>query len=257
MILVGKDVGGVMSNATVTPEEANRAWQAMLEGRFVDALRMLDDLDARDPGTGRYSGNRGMTRLCLGDVDGALADFLALRDSFRRRVTVEFVGAVLWLQGKRQEACDDWHGQIEMRRSGVITHADEAGGVAVPALLWWASLHAGFEAWREPALEELRRRWRTRMCRQSRWPGSIAAYLLGHLLEDGLFAAVPESHIFRPRWLCQAHFYVGATAFATGAGSRYRKELTCAASQEQTSITAPEYFLARSELALLNAAGPV
>jgi hypothetical protein len=230
----------------ISGEETDRAWNAMLEGRYADARRLWDDIVRRGKSPWSYSMNRGITRLLLGDLEEALVDFLQWRNRpDRAKLPVPFVGATLWLQGKREAACEDWAGEIARRRAGELTHYDDAGGVEAPMLLWWASGHAGLEPWRRLAMEEIRGRAKTKRWQRSRWPGPLVPFVLGQGSDAALLAAVPDSHPFRTRWLCQAHFYIGASRLITGDEAGYREQVAQAAAQVGESIAEPEYHLAR------------
>lgn len=162
--------------------------------------------------------NRGIVRLLVGEAEEALADFLTARSLPPKACVVnEFVGTALWRQGQHEAACQDWENEIRRRRSRELTHTDEAGGVLVPALLWWASQHSGLNHWQGLADEELRHRWRTKACQRSLWPGTLVPFLLGHTSEQELLAAASErAGILQVRRRCQAHFY---SVFGTGVPS--------------------------------------
>ena len=135
---------------------------------------MWDTIIQRTGEVSRFYVNRGITRLLCGDTQGGLADFLAHRNRpYPGKWQVPFVGAALWLQGQREAACEDWAYEISRRRSGELTHNDEAGGVEVPALLWWASAHEGLGEWRKLAIQELRDRDRRNRRVKDYGPGPL------------------------------------------------------------------------------------
>jgi hypothetical protein len=236
----------------ISGEETDRAWQAMLDGRYGEALRLWDDIVHRGKSPWAYCMNRGITRLLLGDLEEALADFITVRNRpDRAKLPVPFVGATFWLQGNRTAACEDWADEIARRRAGEFTHYDDAGGVEAPMLLWWASGHTGLEPWRRLAMEEIRGRAKTKRWQRSQWPGPLVPFVLRQGSDAALLAAIPEPHPFRTRWLCQAHFYIGTSRLITGDEAGYREQLAQAAAQEGASIAEPEYHLAHSELRLL------
>jgi hypothetical protein len=237
------------SREYVSPAEVNGISQTMFEGHYADALRGWDGIMARDLNPGRYRVARGLTLLLLGELDAALTDFLEVRKPMGMvKRSVPLVGAALWLQGRREAACEDWASEIARRRSGDLTYGDSAGGAHAPALLWWASAHPGLDRWRPLAVDELRRRARAKTCRRSRWPGPLVPFLLGKSSAEGLLAAVPDPHPFRARWRCQAHFYLAAARLSAGDPAEYREHLARALSEGADAISEPEYHLARAEV---------
>lgn len=237
----------------VPATDMNLAWQAMLEGRYSEALDMWKSIASQDPSE-RFLMNRGVTHLMLGQLEEALIDFSRERSNPGNvKMPVPLIGATLWVKGDREGACDDWAYEITRRRSGEITNADEAGGVIVPALLWWASSYPQFRSWRALALDELKRRWRTKQCQQSRWPGPVAGYLVGKLTEDALVPAMEDFRPFRASNRCQANFYLAASALDSGDSAAYRDKLAVAVRQGENSMLTAEYHLVRSELRNLEA----
>jgi hypothetical protein len=233
----------------VCPTEFNDAWRVAAEGHYAEALRRWDSIMARDVNPDRYRLARGITQLLLGDPDAALVDFREVRKPMGIvRRSVPLIGVALWLQGRREAACEDWASEIARRRTGDLTYGDNAGGAHVPALLWWASAHRGLDHWRSLAVDELRRRARTKKCQHSRWPGPVVPFLLGKSSPEALLGAVPETHPFRPNWLCQARFYIAAACRSRGELPECREHMTLAASQDRKALSEPEYYLARAEL---------
>jgi lipoprotein NlpI len=232
--------------------KAMQAWQALSEGRYQEALLNYDEVLSHGESLGERM-NRGTTRLLIGDHQGALSDFQTARELQQHsavKVANPQVGVAFWLDGQRQLACEDWADEIRRRQTGDITHSDGAGGVVVPALLWWASCHEGLSEWQERAVQELRNRWRTKQCQRSRWPGSIAAFLLGHLSEEDFITAASSKYAaVQAQYLCQCYFYAGATHLAKAQLNDYRSYLRLSLSSFVAStILDPEYHLARAEL---------
>jgi hypothetical protein len=218
---------------------------------------MWDTIVQRTGEVSGFNANRGITRLLLGDAHGALDDFLEIRNG-QPFMPISFVGATLWLQGQRVAACEDWVYEISRRRSGEITHSDDAGGVQVPVLLWWGSAHEGQGEWRGPAVKELKDRDRNMRRRKDhypgplrrwdRWPGVLAPFLLGTSTEEALLPHLEDPNPFMAVRRCPAHFYLGARRLDEGDLAGYRQQLELAVGQGDNSILAPEYHLARAEL---------
>lgn len=254
----------------------NRAWNATWQGRYKDALRVYEEelapLD--EPKVFGNMTNLAILYLLMDDLDKALDVFRDIRGLPPPPIIpVPFIGAILWMQGKRTEACEDWAYEISRRDAGIITHCDEAGGVEVPALLWWAVAHPGLEGWRKIAERELKKRWRTKRCQHSRWPGSLVPYLLGQGSEHApsdeelLRAASTYSERYPRinfRYRCLAHFYIGASYLARSDEAAYllnieqvRAATSPPAAQgtppmldgvDALRLCDPEYHLARAEL---------
>jgi hypothetical protein len=233
-------------SAEVSTEEWNLAWQATLDGRYAEAIKLWDDITARYPRRGLPNGNRGITRLLLGDLHGALADFQEQRNhQSPTRYSVEFVGVTLWLLGQHEAACEDWANAIAERRAGAI-----AASIEVASLLWWASAYPDLMQWRKLARDELRRRWRVQYVRAS-WEAPIIPFLLGSITETMLLAAAAARSgqgALYPRLSAKAHFYVGACALDVEDHQRYRAQLALATAVGRESILDPETHLARGEL---------
>jgi tetratricopeptide (TPR) repeat protein len=233
----------------VSPAEANPIWRTVIEGHYSDALERWNSLIAQDSRPDRYRLARGTTLLLLGDLRAALADFLEARKSMGpARPLVPLVGTALWLQGQHEEACLDWAWEIAQNHAGHLAPADDASGVQVPALVWWASAHAGLERHRFLAIAEFRRQARSEGSERTTWPAPLRPFLLGMSSAEELLAAVPNPHPFRARWLCQAHFYIGAGSLSRSDMSQYQEQLTLAVAQGSDSIQEPEFHLAQAEL---------
>jgi hypothetical protein len=239
----------------------------MLEGRYQEALQMWDEYVQRDPRAAQWNMSRGTTRMLCGDPQGALTDFLVFRNRpYAGKFPLPFVGTALWLQGQRAAACEDWANELSRRRSGEFTHMDEAGGVEVPALLWWASAHAGLEEWRKLAVQELKDRDRRNrrvkdyhagpLRRRERWPGVLAPFLLGQSPEEALRPHTDDFGPYAANRRCGAYFYLGARHLDTGSLGEYRQCLELAVRQGENSLVQPEYHLARAELLALGGEHP-
>lgn len=265
-----------MSDRVVVMDILNRAWKATWEGRYSDALRIYDKEFAPLDYVATFGdlNNLGILHILRGNLDNALAVFQEARSlPPPPAIPVPFIGTILWIKGKFGEACKDWAYEIERRRSGVITHSDEAGGVEVPALLWWASAHTGLEGWRKLAEQELKRRGRTKRCQNSRWPGPLVSYLVGQssdntpsdeLLVNNAAAFSTSYPEINFRYKCLAHFYVGTAYLARGNSQDYQAQLKQVLAAKSLDVLAgappmldardglrlcnPEYHLARAEL---------
>lgn len=156
---------------------ANRVWQKALAGDYQAAIPLYDLLTSECK-TLRDLRNRGTNCLLMGDYEEALHNFLDSRlIPGYTTVVNELVGSTLWLMNAPVEACEDWAYETRRRRAKELIYFDTAGGVQVPALLWWASIRLGCASGRQLAEAELKRRWRTKQRRQSVWPRSLVPAL--------------------------------------------------------------------------------
>ena len=88
--------------------------------------------------------------------------YKAIHDKLRN-IQDPHVGMTLWLTGDYNGACIVWRGEIErMHGEREIVYTDGAGGVLLPAILWWASSHEGIEGYGKAAKLELKKRLRTK-----------------------------------------------------------------------------------------------
>jgi tetratricopeptide (TPR) repeat protein len=239
----------------VSVEETNKAWNATLEGNYAEAIPQYQSILARRLKLGEMN-NYATTLMLAGKLEEAeatLRDIRHIPTPMFTQVVHPKLGVVLWLQGKHEEACQDWANEFERIRNRQVTYYDETG--VVPPLLWWASAHSGLEKWRKVAADALKRLWRSERTRRFPWPGSIVGFLLGkitaeQLLEAAVETQYPELHIRRT---CIAHFYISAMLLAQGDTEGYRRELELALSIPQKAlILHPEYHLARNELSIAN-----
>jgi hypothetical protein len=203
------------------------------------------------------------------DYGAALSWFRQYADACRYGQSPE-VGAALWMTGEFSEACKSWEHEIQRLKAKEATHTDGAGGVIVPALLWWAAAHNGLADFATPATTELKKRWKTKHTQRSLWPGSIANYILGgiddvrflttaeiaqsasfRLGADGELVMVPGARTPNPilvgKALTKATFYISGKRLLSGDGTGYGECLMSAASHVVETVEM-EWFLARYEV---------
>ncbi len=226
-----------MLNRAVISDIHNRVWQATWQGDYHNALRIYDSelVPLNEPKVIGDMTNLGILYVLMSRFDKALEVFREARSlPSPPAIPVPFIGAILWMQGKHEDACADWAYEIKRRRSGEMTHSDEAGGVEVPVLLWWASAHTGLEEWRKLAEQELKRRWRAKRCQTSRWPGPLVPYLLGQTTDNAPSDDMLLNHVsaysadyprINFRYQCLAHFYLGTAYLAKGDTAEYQAHL--------------------------------
>lgn len=193
----------------------------------------------------------GTTYLILRDWRRALEHFeraRAVSSTPAPKHMVPMVGVALWLSGERGAACMDWAADIARRQAGAFRSLDAAGGVDVPALLWWGSAQPGLSGWRPIATEELSNRWRAKEFERRGWPRPIAGYLLDQFGEAELLSAATAAvERLQERQLCAAHFYIGASHLAQGDRETYLTHLVRGL-EYGFNPGDPEYHLALDEV---------
>ncbi len=222
----------------------NLAWEFALNGRYEEALMSFDTLLIERRSYVAIS-TRGLMRLMTNDLDGALEDLQEARNlPCPPKVPVPLIGVIYWMQGSYELACEDWMYEISRRRSKEVTHCDAAGGVQVPLLLWWGSIHEGLRHWRKPAEEEMKNRMRTKQG-QNNWPGMVVPFLFHKMSREKLLAHASSSYpLVQLKQQGQAQFYIAAQYLENNFEQHYLEQLSSVASEQQL-ITHAEYHLAR------------
>jgi lipoprotein NlpI len=219
------------------------AWELVQQGQFELAYARLTEKVAREPDRAPHYTNRGLCLLNMGRLEEALTDFqTAIRLQPESATTHVNVGITWWWLGKPLEAVEIW-------RSGIgAKYRDEAGGVQVPALLFFAASRLADQKMEKEARSLLQKKWTPRLAKV--WPGPIAGFLLGKMDEETfLVNQTFENPILEARRLCKAHFWTGLVYFRQGDIQKYQYHL------RQSLVEAklePEYYLAKCELQHLN-----
>ena len=183
--------------------------------------------------------NRGLCLLHMNRPEEALADFQTLSklrpDSDSGYIAA---GIALWWLDRPRESAKIWRKSINTK------YTDAAGGVEVPALLFFAASRLFDSSLEMESLDLLRNRWKTK--RSKAWPGQIAGFILGKLDEETfLIGNVTDNPVWMKRRLTKAYFWIGLSYYRQGNMKKYKYYL-----QESLSghILEPEYYLAKHEL---------
>jgi len=222
---------------TILTQQANDAWQMLIDGDFEQGLRQLSSVVLRE-GTGRYSGMRGIANLLVSNCHEAADDFLKLR---RRLRFTPWVGCSLWICGDHEDACADWADLISAANSSDEMYAEGAGALHQAVLLWWASARHNHHSRRNVAERQLTALVRTDMSRQNGL-GPVVQFLAAAL--NSKYPVVESNQ------LCQAHFYIAAVHLGNDDIGAYRRELLSVLSFGP-KYSFPEHHLARYELSRL------
>jgi lipoprotein NlpI len=141
-----------------------------------------------------------------------------------------------------------WAAGTKAMLAGRIKYTDNAGGVGIGCLLWFASIRLNRSDMRELAEKLLVKKIKAR--RSEFWPGPLGRYILGQIAEDELRAKMTEAPILRDREACEAEFYIGTTALAAGDKARYFREMNLAVEFGKGTMIDAEYYLARHECSI-------
>lgn len=215
----------------------------LIEKKYMEAYQVANDEYVNNP-TEFNLRNRADSSLCLKNYEDALRDYLEVIQITEGRADADFLGAgtSYWLIGYYSEAIDTW-------KKGLNTkYTDAAGGVEVPAALYFAAVSQKNESLEKEANKLLRKRWKSKAALN--WPGSIAGYLLGEITIDNLInsAISQEFHqTLQSRHLCQAYFYLAVKGLKEGNKLLYLDHLRLCASSNMGYLE-QEYFLAIGEL---------
>jgi tetratricopeptide (TPR) repeat protein len=218
-------------------------WFLLEKHDFKRAIVVLTE-ELSGPAGWAARANRALAYMNLGDYSGAINDYSILeRDYPTSDAYVIMMGVAQWLQGDKKNAIDSW-------RSGLGRgYTDEAGGVEIPALLWFASLGTKDSKLEGEALRLMKKLWRPRI--KQVWPGPIVGYLLDQVSEDDfLFRQTFQQEILEIRRQCRAQFWVGTKSTQIGSREKALDHFRTSANSPY-GILEPEYYLAKGQLAEL------
>jgi hypothetical protein len=182
----------------------------------------------------------------LRKLEEALSDYQQLSVLFPDNDGVQkSFGVVLWWLRRRFDAIHVWQNALETE------FTDAAGGVEIPALLFFAATRTADARLEEEAKALLKSRWSRGKAKS--WPGPIAGFLL-RKLDSATFLqqAIFQQPVLEARRLCKAHFWVGVLALRDGDEGSYvhnlQKAVEDEAPEHRAVVLEPEYWLATAEL---------
>jgi tetratricopeptide (TPR) repeat protein len=185
--------------------------------------------------------NRADTFMCLKDYERALQDYLEVIRISEDQGDSDYLrtGVSYWILGRHFEAVEIW-------KSGLNTkYTDAAGGVEVPATLYFAAIFLEDSSLEKESLKRLKRRWKSKAAMN--WPGAVAGYLLDEVTDEEFLNSVSSHPTLRIRHLCQAHFYLAVKKLKIKDIQGYVNNLNLSASSEMGYLE-QEYYLAIGEL---------
>ena len=223
--------------------ESISEWNLMEMGQFELAYEKITKHIVDDPKRIlRYIYNRGLCLLNLEKPEQALLDFQKLIE-LRQTSDSGYIGAgvALWWMDQKTQAVQIWQNAIDSR------YTDAAGGVTVPALLFFAASRLKELNLEKDSIRLLRTRSKTK--RASAWPGPVAKFLLGDITEEELLQKVYQFPTLQARMLTKANFWIGVDHYRDGNIESYRYHLN---QTRAGHILEPEHYLAKVELQILN-----
>jgi tetratricopeptide (TPR) repeat protein len=230
-----------------TPIRLKNYLELVNQGRWLDAIQVLTVGVNEDPREPIRRFNRGTCFLGTRRLENALADFqVATELSSDNDLYPGFIGVTYWWLGKRTEAVQAW------KEALTAEYTDAAGGVEIPALLFFAAHRLDSKALEKQSIALLRKRWKPRVARP--WPAPIAGYLLERISTDDLLATNQFQHpVLECRRRCQAQFWVAVRELVHGRQTGFRQQLMTMHSsvpmQYQSAVISElEYWLAHAEL---------
>ncbi|WP_239624000.1 hypothetical protein [Paenibacillus sp. H1-7] len=216
----------------------------VLKKKYEDAYKIANAEYTNDPNETNLR-NRGDASLCLKHYGNALEDYLKVIQVTEGRADADFIraGVSYWLIGNHTEAIDIW-------KKGLTTkYTDAAGGVEIPATLYFAAISQKNESLEKEAIKLLKKRWKSKAV--VNWPGAIAGYLLDEVSADECIKAIGSDSLLSVRYLCQLYFYIAVKCLKAGDRVEYLNYLSRCAFSEMGYLE-QEYYLAIGELDTIN-----
>jgi tetratricopeptide (TPR) repeat protein len=186
-------------------------------------------------------GKRAVASLNLKNYKDALKGFLELIRLNNGDSDADYIyaGTCYWILGNKAEAINLW------KEGLTSTYTDAAGGIEIPATLFFAAISLGNQELLKEAVSLLRKRWKAKSV--VNWPGAIAGYLLGKFSEQEVLEAISDHPTLRIREMCQALFYFGIQCLKNGDRKGFISYMEQCSSSEYGYLE-QEYYLAIGEL---------
>lgn len=147
-------------------------------------------------------------------------------------------GIANWLLDNYTEAVEIW-------KKGLNTkYTDAAGGIQVPALLYYAAVKENNKKLEKEAIDLLKKRCKSKV--SLNYPGSIAGYILGRISEDELLNSYASFETLKTRILCKSYFYIAVNNLKNGDKKMFYENLKKCIDNE--SYIEKEHFIAIGEI---------
>jgi tetratricopeptide (TPR) repeat protein len=233
--------------------------ELMQAHRYAEVVAVCEEgLKAR-PDDGVLLAQHAHAMLGLGRLPEALEEFRRLNEReraspFPSTFEILYLGGILWMLGRTQEAIETFQATIDGILDRSITHADFAGGVTPGILLWYAATTAGDAESKERSLTYLRNRARRKAI--TSWPGPLAMYVLGTASKEDVLkqaCGTPElkaamriarADLLKRRYLIEATFCFATRSREQGAEDDCIRWMHRCAGLRNPTI---EWYLAHAE----------
>jgi tetratricopeptide (TPR) repeat protein len=217
-------------------------WDLVEQGYFTEAISLADKV-YKETGDDFELNNKTLALMNLKRYKEAMANSVLLINLHQGRSEVAyiFVGCSHWLQGRYLDAIEVWKDGMN------APFKDAAGGVDIPALLYYAAVSLSNEILEIEALKLLKKEWKTKQA-QYNFPGSIAGYLIGDLDEHTFIHSLSDHDILQQRELCKAIFYIGVSALKKGDKNKFFDCMEQCRASPPIARLEQEYYLAIGEL---------
>lgn len=147
-------------------------------------------------------------------------------------------GIANWLLDNYTEAIEIWQKGLNTK------YTDAAGGIEVPALLYYAAVRRNDKKLEKEAIKLLKKRCGSKI--SLNYPGSIAGYILGRISKDELLNSYGSFEKLKTRIFCKAHFYIAVNSLKNGDEEMFYENLKKCIENE--SYLEYEYFIAIGEI---------
>lgn len=226
-------------------------WQLRV-GNIDEAIAYLQEAYQRQK-TPMWATSLGVAYLWAGQYQTAWTHFMTAIDDYRMSNALFYgmAGVARWCVGEPSEAVRSWQDGLR------ADHADNAGGIHLPMLLFLGSTLDPIVFSRQQAEELLRKR--SEDPRAENWPGPLGRFLLGQIGMDYLLNAALWHNSIPPqrKWLINFYDFIIALRqedrdstefksrmlrFANASGPEWSKEEDFA-----RLLRNAEFFVARYE----------
>ncbi|WP_035301892.1 hypothetical protein [Clostridium sp. DL-VIII] len=156
------------------------------------------------------------------------------------RTDTEYIwaGIANWFLGNYADA-------VEILKKGLKTkYTDAAGGVEIPALLYYIAVRSNDKKLEKEAIALLKKRCKSKV--SLNYPGFIAGYILDRIDDNELLNSYASFKELKRRILCKAYFYIAVRNLKNGDEEMFYENLKKCIENE--SYLEYEYFIAIGEL---------
>lgn len=226
-------------------EKVLGTWELVIQKRFDEACKRAD-LDYEKTNDIFSLKNKVFALLNLNKYQETidLCNFLIEARQGESESEFQLKGVAYWMLNDTEKAVEIWKEGLNSK------FKDAAGGVEIPAMLFFAAVSTSNKGLEKEALKLLKKRVKSKSV--INWPGVIALYLLGRINEEKMFSTIEDQTAIRARQLCQTNFYIAINKKACGEFDANKKYLYQAVSQAPSSFLNPEFYLAQNEINKFN-----